>query len=57
VVVTLSGKVTWQFQKSNAFTIVKNLIGIKFITNAITVKSPVKIDADKVKECIGTVAK
>ncbi len=35
---TLEGKVDWQFQKSSAESAVKNLAGIKAVSNEITVK-------------------
>ena len=48
-VVILSGEVDWNFQKQNAFNIIQNLTGIKFIINTISVKPSVEIDTDKVK--------
>lgn len=51
-IVTLSGEVNWQFQKNNAFNIVKDLIGVKSVINLIEVKQQVKVDANKVKENI-----
>jgi osmotically-inducible protein OsmY len=51
-IVTLSGEVQWQYQKNNAFNAIRGLIGIRSIINKIVVKSPVKVDASKVKECI-----
>jgi osmotically-inducible protein OsmY len=37
--VTLSGEVTWNYQKDAAKTAVKNLHGIKGITNSVVIKS------------------
>jgi len=51
-IVTLSGEVNWQFQKNNAFNLVKDLIGVKSVINLIEVKQQVKVDANKVKENI-----
>jgi osmotically-inducible protein OsmY len=36
--ITLEGKVDWQFQKSSAEAVVKNIAGIKAVSNEITVK-------------------
>ena len=51
-IVTLSGEVNWQFQKNNAFNLVKDLIGVKSVINLIEVKQQVTVDANKVKENI-----
>jgi osmotically-inducible protein OsmY len=37
--VTLSGDVTWNYQKDAAKTAVKNLVGVKGVTNSIAIKS------------------
>jgi len=49
-VVTLSGEVEWQYEKTAAFTAVKNLWGIKSINNEITVKPSITINEDKVRK-------
>jgi osmotically-inducible protein OsmY len=48
--VTLEGEVDWQFQKSAAETAVHDLIGVKGITNLITVKP--RVSAENVKSRI-----
>lgn len=40
--ITLSGKVTWGFQKTSAGNSVRSLMGVKGITNDITVASAIK---------------
>ena len=40
--VTLSGKVQWGFQKTAAESAVRNLMGVKGVTNDINVASPVR---------------
>jgi len=47
---TLSGEVNYQFQKENAYKAVRSLMGIKDVTNAITVKP--NVDAVDVKQKI-----
>jgi osmotically-inducible protein OsmY len=49
-IVTLSGEVEWQYEKTAAFTAVKNLWGIKSINNEITVKPSITINEDKVRK-------
>ncbi len=49
-VVTLSGEVEWQYEKTAAFTAVKNLWGIKSINNEIIVKPSLSINEDKVRQ-------
>ncbi len=40
--ITLSGKVTWGFQKTSAGNAVRNLMGVKGVTNDITVAAAIK---------------
>jgi osmotically-inducible protein OsmY len=40
--VTLTGKVSWGFQRTSAENAVRNLIGVKGVTNNITVASTIK---------------
>lgn len=40
--VYLSGEVRWAYQKSAAKNAIKNLMGVKSVTNAITIKNSVK---------------
>ena|SRR5450631_29581 len=40
--VTLSGKVTWGFQRTSAENAVRNLMGVKGVTNNITVASTIR---------------
>ena len=47
---TLTGQVTWNFQRNAAFDAVRYLAGVKGVTNDITVKPSVK--AADVKEMI-----
>jgi len=53
--VTLEGQVDWQFQKSAAEEAVKYLVGVKGVTNLITVKP--KVAPTDVKEKIETAIK
>jgi osmotically-inducible protein OsmY len=46
----LSGKVEWQYEKTSAFTAVKNLWGVRSVINEITVKPSININEDKVKQ-------
>jgi len=39
--VTLEGEVNWQYQKSDAYEAVHHLVGVRGVTNLITVKAPV----------------
>jgi osmotically-inducible protein OsmY len=48
--VTLAGEVEWQYEKTAAFTAVKNLWGIKSINNEIIVKPSLSINEDKVRQ-------
>lgn len=48
--ITLSGEVEWQYEKSSAFSAVKNLRGVKVVINNITVKPAIAIKEDKVKQ-------
>ena len=41
--VTLTGQVTWNFQRTSAFDAVRYLAGVKGVTNDITVKPSVKV--------------
>ncbi|MCW3098363.1 MAG: putative osmotically inducible protein [Chthonomonadaceae bacterium] len=47
--VTLEGNVEWQFQKESAESAVRQLMGVKGVTNLITVKPPVSAADVKVK--------
>ncbi len=47
--VTLSGKVTWQYQKTEAYNAVKRLTGVKGVLNNITVKPEVTASVVKGK--------
>ncbi len=47
--VTLSGKVNWGFQRTSAENAVRNLIGVKGVTNDITVASNIKVTDVKQK--------
>jgi osmotically-inducible protein OsmY len=54
--ITLEGEVEWQYQREAAVTAVRNLIGVKGITNLITVKprsapSPAEVRA-KIEEAL-----
>jgi osmotically-inducible protein OsmY len=47
---TLSGEVEWQYEKTSAFTAVKNLWGVRSVTNVITVKPSITINEEKVRQ-------
>lgn len=47
--ITLEGEVQWQFQKESAESAVRQLMGVKGITNLITVKAPVSVADVKAK--------
>ena len=47
--VTLSGKVTWQYQRAEAYNTVKRLTGVKGVSNNITVKPEVTASVVKGK--------
>lgn len=49
-IMTLSGEVAWQYEKSAAFAAVKNLWGIKSVINNIIVKPSVNINEGGVKQ-------
>ncbi len=49
--VTLAGEVSWAFQKNAAYRAIQDLMGVKSITNNITLKEK-KIDIAKVKQNI-----
>lgn len=51
-VVNLSGEVQWQFQKNSAFNAIKEISGVKSVTNNIVVKTSVSIDSSRVREKI-----
>jgi len=40
--VTLEGEVAWSFQRQSAEDVVRHLIGVKGLSNLITIKSPVR---------------
>ena len=40
--VSLTGAVMWDYQKQAAEKAVENLVGVKFVSNNITIKQPVK---------------
>jgi osmotically-inducible protein OsmY len=50
--ITLSGEVEWQYQRNNAEVALRNLWGVKSITNIITIKPSINIDENKVKQQI-----
>ncbi|MDE2136729.1 MAG: BON domain-containing protein [Gammaproteobacteria bacterium] len=52
--VTLSGEVSWQYQKSSAEDVVRNLYGVSGVTNAITLKSqPQPVDVrERIKRAL-----
>lgn len=41
--VTLSGKASWGFQRTSAESVVRNLIGVKGVTNDIIIASTIKV--------------
>lgn len=45
--VTLSGELTWNYQRDAAKTAATNLIGVKGVTNLITIKSDGEIEVNK----------
>ncbi len=45
--VTLSGEIEWNYQKEAAKVIITNLIGVKGVRNAISIKSQNKGQIDK----------
>jgi len=47
--VTLTGEVTWQFQRLAAESALRHLFGVKGVTNAITVKPNVEVSDVKAK--------
>ena len=51
-IVTLSGEVSWQFQKNNAFNAVHDLFGIRSVNNDIVIKSHLPLESTKVKNQI-----
>tara|TARA_B110000503_G_C7138692_1_gene409958 strand:- start:391 stop:1056 length:666 start_codon:yes stop_codon:yes gene_type:complete len=51
-IVTLTGDVDWNYQKSAAFNSINKLLGIKSIINNIEVKPSIVIDSSKVKSQI-----
>ncbi len=51
-VVNLSGEVHWQFQKNSAFDAIKNIIGVKYVVNNISIKPTINIDSSQVSEKI-----
>ena len=48
-IVTLSGKVSWYYEKEACFNAIRNLTGVKLVINNIDVKPEIRIDAATVK--------
>ncbi|MDO9180898.1 MAG: BON domain-containing protein [Bacteriovorax sp.] len=48
--VTLSGEVAWEYQRKAAIKLVRELVGVKFVTNSIVLKP--KLEASELKEKI-----